>query len=70
MPINAHIFRIFVASSGDLKQEREIIKNLVQEWNYILRPLRNKCSGGKKVSSAKFEERIIRSLRDMVVVLI
>lgn len=35
MPINAHIFRIFVASSGDLKQEREIIKNLVQEWNYI-----------------------------------
>ncbi|MGH1403831.1 MAG: methyltransferase domain-containing protein [Alphaproteobacteria bacterium] len=35
MPINAHIFRIFIASSSDLVKERATVRDVIQEWNSV-----------------------------------
>ena len=35
MPYQAIIFQVMIASPGDVAKERQIIKEVLQEWNYI-----------------------------------
>ena len=35
MPVEANVFRIFIASSNDLEEERHIIRNAIHEWNEV-----------------------------------
>ena len=35
MPYNARIFQIFIASPGDVEQEREIVTEVIHEWNNL-----------------------------------
>lgn len=35
MPYQAIVFQVMIASPGDVAKERQIIKEVLQEWNYI-----------------------------------
>ncbi len=35
MPYQALVFKVMIASPGDVAKERQIIKDVLQEWNYI-----------------------------------
>jgi fido (protein-threonine AMPylation protein) len=35
MPYNAKVIKVMIASPGDVAQERQIIKNVIHEWNAI-----------------------------------
>ena len=35
MPIEANIFRIFIASTNDLLEERRIVRDVIHEWNTL-----------------------------------
>lgn len=35
MPFNADVFKVMIASPGDVAKEREIIRNIIHQWNYV-----------------------------------
>jgi len=35
MPYNARVFQILIASPGDVEQEREVVTEIIHEWNNL-----------------------------------